>query len=276
MLKPLNPELKNTMEKIDSLNAREKKWYEGLPGDFWKMEAEYMMEFKDLHRDWPLYSAYCNLERDDLVGKKILDIGAGAAEFAKDAKDMGIDVTVVDPIYFSASGRKLLKKEKLGKEIKNFFLNKPKETPGAVAAFGQDLPFRDKNFDVVSSVYSSFYYAKNPEEDKTEPKLMGHYPGNKERSHVFWQHIDKLKSRGDIEIVLGGPRLSRGHDQDEMRSGDRYFCQRFLQITKKIKLYDSVENKQDERAEEKKAACPCTRLYYKTPPGGGVLFILDG
>ncbi|OGF35743.1 hypothetical protein A2468_05195 [Candidatus Falkowbacteria bacterium RIFOXYC2_FULL_46_15] len=274
------------MEKIDSLNAREKKWYEGLPGDFWKMEAEYMMEFKDLHRDWPLYSAYCNLERDDLVGKKILDIGAGAAEFAKDAKDMGIDVTVVDPIYFSASGRKLLKKEKLGKEIKNFFLNKPKETPGAVAAFGQDLPFRDKNFDVVSSVYSSFYYAKspediiknldeglrvlkpggkmvvfpllgerlNPEEDKTEPKLMGHYPGNKERSHVFWQHIDKLKSRGDIEIVLGGPRLSRGHDQDEMRSGDRYFCQRFLQITKKIKLYDSVENKQDERAEEKEAA----------------------
>lgn len=62
-------------------------------------KAQFQLDWKDLDRDLIAYLTFFDKKIEDFRGKEILDIGSGAAEFAKDAKIHGINVTAVDPVY---------------------------------------------------------------------------------------------------------------------------------------------------------------------------------
>ena len=70
---------------------------------------------------------------EDLRGKKILDIGAGSAEFGAAARKKGIEVVSLD--------RKLIDDEGVA----------PYQKEGYVQGSGDHLPFADESFDIVVS-----------------------------------------------------------------------------------------------------------------------------
>lgn len=198
-----------------------------------EQKALHQLNNKELSRDLMLYLAYFNLKLDDLRGKRILDIGAGAAHFAKDAKYNGVDVTALDPIYMLNAGREKFHKEKFWRRFKRFITKEKKILPAAVAAVGEELPFKDGEFDAITSVYAAYYYTengnslrKNMEESLRVLKPGGQlliypilYPqmsnvlaiDNKnlqeELNHDFWEILERLKKEDKIKIKAGQPRL---------------------------------------------------------------------
>ena len=128
-------------------------------------------EVREVDRGLKHYLAMFDLQVDDLKGRRILDIGAGSANFSKDAKKEGIDVTAIDPLYKYKEGRNLIKDYKYVEEnrlekfhrVLSMLSRKKGFLPNAVAALGEQLPFRDESFDMVCSIYSSFHYATTPE-----------------------------------------------------------------------------------------------------------------
>jgi hypothetical protein len=52
-----------------------------------------------LGRTFEEYGRYFLLERDDLIGKRILDVAGGVSSFCAEANELGINVTSFDPIY---------------------------------------------------------------------------------------------------------------------------------------------------------------------------------
>lgn len=78
------------------------------------------------------------MDWDLLKGKKILDIGAGIAGFAKVAKDRGIDVVSLD--LHETSGY-----------TGGAFDNRPLEKKFFIRGKAQELPFEDGAFDLVIS-----------------------------------------------------------------------------------------------------------------------------
>lgn len=126
-----------------------------------KEKAQYQLKSKDLERDLVTYLTFFDKKIDDFRGKEVLDIGSGSAEFAKEAKIHGINVTAVDPIYMLKEGRERFYKEKFWRKIKRFITREKRVLPQAVAALGSELPFRDGQFDIITSVYAAFYYSEN-------------------------------------------------------------------------------------------------------------------
>lgn len=107
-----------------------------------------------LTRDLEDYLHFLNLKENDLVGKKILDIGSGAAIFAKEAKQKGIEVTAIDPMYSDSEGR----------EYFNTVWVKENFRPRGIAGVNQELPFKNEKFDTVICMFSSFHYAQSEED----------------------------------------------------------------------------------------------------------------
>jgi hypothetical protein len=52
-----------------------------------------------LGRTFEEYGRYFLLERDDLIGKRVLDVAGGVSSFCAEANELGINVTSFDPIY---------------------------------------------------------------------------------------------------------------------------------------------------------------------------------
>jgi len=52
-----------------------------------------------LGRTFEEYRWYFLLKRDDLIGKKVLDVAGGVSSFCAEANNLGIKVTAFDPIY---------------------------------------------------------------------------------------------------------------------------------------------------------------------------------
>jgi hypothetical protein len=52
-----------------------------------------------LGRTFEEYRRYFLLKRDDLIGKKVLDVAGGVSSFCAEANNFGIKVTAFDPIY---------------------------------------------------------------------------------------------------------------------------------------------------------------------------------
>ncbi len=68
---------------------------------------------------------------EELKGKRILDIGAGSAEFGAAARKKGIDMVSID--------------------LSPFYERKPYQKEGYVQGSGYHLPFADESFDIVVS-----------------------------------------------------------------------------------------------------------------------------
>lgn len=196
-------------------------------------KAEFQLEKKEINRDLILYLAFFNLKLDDLRAKKILDIGSGTANFAKDAKYNGIDVTALDPVYILNAGRKKFFQEKFWRRIKRFITREKKILPAAVAAVGEELPFKEDVFDLITSVYASYHYAEDKEslEENIKESLRVLKPGGQlliypilypemknllvsgnkkhqeELNHGFWDILERLKKENKIKVEAGHSRF---------------------------------------------------------------------
>ena len=121
-------------------------------------------EIPTTHRTKKEYFEYLRLNIGMITGKIILDIGAGTRRFAKEINALGIGAEVysVDPIYYVSIDeidKQLLKSKENIEYIKAFNTSEVKQR--TVAALGEELPFKDKRFDLVISNFCFPMYANN-------------------------------------------------------------------------------------------------------------------
>jgi ubiquinone/menaquinone biosynthesis C-methylase UbiE len=218
-------------------------------------KSHFQLKYKDLDRDLVTYLAYFNRKLDDFRDKEILDIGSGSANFAKDAKVHGINVTSVDQVYMLREGRKKLHEDKFWRKIKRLVTLKGKIPPQAAAALGRDLPFREGQFDVITSVNAAFYYSENQKEVeenlkeslrvlKKGGKLLIHpilYPDSRkmmefhenekedELRQAFNKLVHEMENRGEIEAEVKDSRNFIGH---QLNPPGNLEHQGYLEITK--------------------------------------------
>ncbi|OHA05678.1 MAG: hypothetical protein A2934_01765 [Candidatus Sungbacteria bacterium RIFCSPLOWO2_01_FULL_47_10] len=130
-------------------------------------------EFPPSGRGLDEYLKFLELTRDDLAGKKILDIGSGLNQCAEDIKKERLRADVVPFDYFYSlpqHARENLYKNRY--DEKDFV--KVKEALGRVGGSGltgelvagraEKLPFRDESFDMVICFFSMPLYAESREQ----------------------------------------------------------------------------------------------------------------
>lgn len=104
-------------------------------------------------RDLMTYCKYFHLKPEDLEGKKILDIGSGKQErFSKEASLYNAAVVSLNPALQEKGVREDVKADILNKDT---LLEWRKKSVGGIA---QELPFKDKSFDILTSLYAVPYY----------------------------------------------------------------------------------------------------------------------
>jgi ubiquinone/menaquinone biosynthesis C-methylase UbiE len=136
-------------------------------------KAQFAVYGEIYKRDFDFYLRALDLREEDLIENKILDIGAGAALFAKEAKKRNINVTVLDPMYGLEDGIEILrttgKKEYRDPASSINEQRKRKDwIPKALGAIGKEMPFKDASFDTEICMLSSFFYAEDNQEFKDD------------------------------------------------------------------------------------------------------------
>lgn len=119
------------------------------------------------HRTMEEYFELLHLNSGMISGKKILDIGAGTKRFAKEASelDIGAEIYSVDPIYclsVEKMDKQLLKSKENIEYIKAF--NTKVVRQRTAAALAEELPFKEKTFDLVISCFCFPMYANNEQQ----------------------------------------------------------------------------------------------------------------
>ena len=101
------------------------------------------------------------LTRQELSGKRILDIGAGLAQFGEDIKREGIDAKIVslDPLYaLPIEERRSVAREEDMTKAQGAVIDKgASQTHPLVGGSSKGLPFRDGSFDLVVSNFGPPY-----------------------------------------------------------------------------------------------------------------------
>lgn len=157
------------------------------------------------------------LTREELAGKRILDVGAGLAQFGEDLKREGIGAKVIslDPLYaLPIKQRRSVVREDDAKTTKGAVID---AHAGAshplVAGSSEGLPFRDGTFDLVVSDFGPLYYFETSDEmekfvsealrvlNKTgELRFYPLIQRNEERTALIRRFLETLSSRADITI----------------------------------------------------------------------------
>ncbi|MCX6766335.1 MAG: class I SAM-dependent methyltransferase [Candidatus Moranbacteria bacterium] len=132
-------------------------------------KAQFAVYGEIYKRDFDFYLMALDLKKEDLIENKILDIGAGAALFAKEAKKRNIDVTALDPMYGLEDGIEILKnagKKEHKEPVSNIDEQRKRKDwiPKALCAIGKEMPFKDASFDKEICMLSSFFYAEDDRE----------------------------------------------------------------------------------------------------------------
>jgi SAM-dependent methyltransferase len=132
-------------------------------------KAQFAVYGEIYKRDFDFYLRALDLEEEDLIEDKILDIGAGAALFAKEAKKRNIDVTAINPMYGLEDGIEILKtagKKEYGKSAASVEEQRKRKDwlPKALGAIGKEMPFKNAVFDKEICMLSSFFYAEDNQE----------------------------------------------------------------------------------------------------------------
>lgn len=98
---------------------------------------ERRMAVRGVVTDRPFYDQlqFLGLDEKDLVGKKILDIGAGKSSFVEECNNRGAFAVALEP-------RDLVSHPKFP----------------FVKAIGEELPFKRNSFDLIVSVNAPFFY----------------------------------------------------------------------------------------------------------------------
>lgn len=224
-----------------------------------RTEVADMIKNKIVGRGFREYRKLLGLDENELKGKHILDIGAGAARFAKQAAGKGILVTPIDPMYAFPEGQLLYRrqgfrdflsnlKSSFGKLITNS--SEESETGrnevAPVAAVAEKLPFREGSFDLITALCSSFLYAKSPKEmdEDLEEALRVLKPSGK---ILIWPNAS------DTEIEVRPIPLFVGKDEHVdfsfLRTMNREF-QKSLSAREnqqRIKYWIVKDKKQDRR-----------------------------
>lgn len=137
--------------------------------------------------------------------KKILDIGAGSAKFAKWAKEHGVSSHI-----YSAEIRPGVMQER---------------TKGVVAD-GAHLPFADGAFDMVVSSYSMPHLASHRKDLALTKKMIG---------NIFSEMLRVTSSKGEIRLVgvpIEGAPGFRGNVRQSFRGHVRQTIKDELEILK--------------------------------------------
>jgi SAM-dependent methyltransferase len=132
-------------------------------------KAQFAVYGEIYKRDFDFYLKALDLREEDLIENKILDIGAGAALFAKEAKQRNIDVTAIDPMYGIEDGIEILKtagKKEYREPASSIDEQRKRKDwlPKALCAIGKEMPFKDSSFDMEVCMLSSFFYAEDGQE----------------------------------------------------------------------------------------------------------------
>lgn len=123
-------------------------------------------KFKNQQQEIPVtgrsvqkYFDELNLTPERIKGKKILDVGAGMAQFARGVKDLGIDADVysMDPFYSSPEEKALSMGDVEKKEFYQKFSKAcdiPEVKNKMIGGIAAQIPFRDEFFDLVIGEWS--------------------------------------------------------------------------------------------------------------------------
>lgn len=138
------------------------------------------------------YEEMLGFRKEDLIGKTVLDLGAGpGALFSKELKASGIDADVISfsPDFSDQKERDRLAPTMSERISKLLVLEKAEGVGGAVAGVAQQMPFKDGSFDKVLALFSVTTWA------------MGDYR--------IWlpEIVRTLKSGGEARMNLRNPKM---------------------------------------------------------------------
>lgn len=133
-------------------------------------------------RSLEAYCDYFGLTIEEFRNKKILDLGSGEKEkFSKQVADkVNAEVYSLNP---------QLRRWQVRKKLKGFFIEDPKWQGKSVAGLGEELPFKDKSFDMITSLYGPLSY---------------HDLKSQERFKMIQEMARALKPGGKIYIAPRG------------------------------------------------------------------------
>ncbi len=161
------------------------------------------------------YENHLGIDADSFKGKRVLDIGAGLANFQEQCNERDIDVTAIDPLYSPKNTHAFFEK----------YLSYPENRENKIAAINETLPFRERAFDVVLSEYSSIYC------------LGRSYPNIELRENMAGQMLKEI-----IRVLKPGGEARIAEIRGNVDSKDRKFYESVLErISKNRRLKFSWE-----------------------------------
>lgn len=107
------------------------------------------IEYFNIHSHLPRVLSGLKLKEENLIGKKVLEVGSGQAYVAEEAKEKGIEIISFDFVYTTEKGRRIF--QEYSHTQRKYV---PIKDPNAVGGVAEKLPFADETFDFVLA-YSS-------------------------------------------------------------------------------------------------------------------------
>ncbi|MFC1617837.1 class I SAM-dependent methyltransferase [Patescibacteria group bacterium] len=130
-------------------------------------------------RDYKKYDDFLDIESEEAKGKRVLNIGSGRkGKFEDKMQQKGASVFTITPAFNAADttgqsmrlryypkGWKKTALRQAGKVMKSMRGKEWADQPKPVAAFAEDLPFRDQSFDLITALYSVPLYTEKYEQE---------------------------------------------------------------------------------------------------------------
>lgn len=147
------------------------------------------MSGMEIDRNLEKYLSTFHYKIDELKGKKILDVGSGAAVFATEANKNGLSVVSMDAAYNHEIGLNWLEKTEssnktFGEKAKEVITRRKLHPSNPVCAEAENLPFGNESFDVIFNLCAAYHYCTSAEDLRK----------------IFSEQLRVLKSDGEISI----------------------------------------------------------------------------
>lgn len=147
------------------------------------------MSGMEIDRNLEKYLSTFHYKINELKGKKILDVGSGAAVFGTESNKLGLDVVSMDAAYSHEIGLIWLEKTEtssktLGEKAKEVITRRKLHPANPVCAEAENLPFRSESFDIIFNLCAAYHYCTSAEDLRK----------------IFSEQLRVLKSGGEISI----------------------------------------------------------------------------
>ncbi len=175
---------------------------------------EYWEKSQITSRPYEAYAYFLDLKKEELQGKDILDLGSGEKEeFKKGVEERGIEARVfsVNPMLGPDTPESELARKKSSREK-------------VVAGIAQEMPFKDKKFDLIVSLDAVPLYLHSRE-------------GDSEYMQAFKEMDRVLNDGGIIKIYPVNKRDYDNNGQALLKKPLKYLSDKDYKITwKEFKL----------------------------------------